>query len=98
MAAMEVRRAHPADADAIADVWLRSRAASIPAIPPPVHDDADVRAWSKRERPEGIKLWTFAANVGARRFYERHGFVAIDATAGDNEEGAPDVCYEWVAP
>lgn len=33
---------------------------------------------------------------GARRFYERHGFVVVDATEGDNEEGAPDVCYQWL--
>ena len=45
-----------------------------------------------------LKLWTFEANVGARRFYESHGFVATRRTAGDNEEGAPDVCYEWRPP
>jgi GNAT superfamily N-acetyltransferase len=46
-------------------------------------------------RPDRLELWTFAANIGARRFYERHGFLAVDATDGDNEEGAPDVRYEW---
>ena len=29
------------------------------------------------------------------RFYERHGFTAVAATNGDNEEGAPDVRYHW---
>jgi hypothetical protein len=35
--------------------------------------------------------------VRARRFYERHGFVAEATTDGDNEEGAPDVRYRWDA-
>ena len=42
-----------------------------------------------------IRLYTFQANVGARRFYERHGFVAIEFTDGQaNEEHCPDVLYE----
>jgi hypothetical protein len=52
-------------------------------------------AVAKRERPLGLRLWTFQANAGARRFYERHGFGATEFTAGDNEEGAPDIRYEW---
>ncbi|HWJ62969.1 MAG TPA: GNAT family N-acetyltransferase [Acidimicrobiales bacterium] len=143
----DVRRARPSDGEAIAAVWLRSRAASVPAIPAPVHPDDEVRDWFHRvvlperevwvaeagrsvvgllvlhgdeldqlyvdpdhvgvgigsrllalaqeERPAGLALWTFAANAGARRFYERHGFVAVGGTGGDNEEGAPDVRYEW---
>ncbi|MFL5580616.1 MAG: GNAT family N-acetyltransferase [Gemmatimonadaceae bacterium] len=43
-----------------------------------------------------LKLWTFAGNAGARRFYERHGFAAVEWTDGSgNEEGAPDVLYVW---
>src|SRR4051812_3426285 len=109
----------PHDADAIADVWLRSRRASIPAIPAPVHTDAEVREWfntvvlptlpvwiachgeeivavlvlrdewidqlyvapeftgqrvgsqlldlAKSQRPEGLRLWAFQSNLGARR-------------------------------
>ena len=38
-----VRRATPADARAVADVYLRSRHESVPAIPPPVHSDDDIR-------------------------------------------------------
>ncbi len=143
-----LRRARPDEAPAIADVWLRSRRASYPAIPAAVHSDEDVRGWfrdvvlpdrevwvgdaegavvallvldadrvdqlyvdpawtgrgigsrllavAKQQRPGGLKLWTFQANSGARRFYERHGFVATDTTDGDNEEGAPDVRYEWM--
>jgi GNAT superfamily N-acetyltransferase len=49
---------------------------------------------AKRERPEGLRLWTFASNAGAQRFYERHGFVAVKYTDGsENEEGAPDMQY-----
>ncbi|MCU1494024.1 MAG: putative acetyltransferase [Acidimicrobiaceae bacterium] len=143
-----LRRADIGEVQAIADVWLRSRAASVPAIPLPVHGDSDIRAWfsdvvlatrevwvaeasggeivgvlvlehgwldqlyldpgwtnrgigsrlvdiAKARRPEGLDLWTFQANHGARRFYERHGFTAVEITEGDNEEGAPDVRYRW---
>jgi len=44
---------------------------------------------------DSVQLWCFAANHGARRFYERHGFVAQETTDGRfNEEGCPDVRYE----
>ena len=144
---MQVRRARPDESGEIARVWLRSRAASVPHIPAPVHTGEEVRAWfetvvlptqevwvahdddvivglvalqgewieqlyvapgftgrgiggelirvAQRQRPVRLRLWTFEANVGARRFYERHGFVATGSTGGDNEEGAPDVLYEW---
>lgn len=51
-----------------------------------------------RLRPAGLKLWTFQSNLGARRFYEVHGFFATVSTTGENEEQAPDVCYEWQPP
>jgi ribosomal protein S18 acetylase RimI-like enzyme len=45
-----------------------------------------------------ILLYTFQANTGARRFYERHGFRAIQFTDGrTNEERCPDVLYELAA-
>ena len=53
-------------------------------------------ALAKEERPGGLALYTFQVNDRARRFYERHGFVATwfgDGSA--NEEGQPDVRYEW---
>jgi GNAT superfamily N-acetyltransferase len=50
---------------------------------------------ARRRRPSGLRLWTFQSNVDARRFYEERGFVAVAVTTGDNEEHAPDVCYEW---
>jgi GNAT superfamily N-acetyltransferase len=143
---VDSRRPDLDEAHAIAGVWLRSRAASVPAIPKPVHTDDEVRSYfdaivatkdvwvinqrgviaallvldgewidqlyvdpdhfgkghgsslnavAKRQRPAGLKLWTFEANDRARRFYERHGFVATGGTDGENEEGAPDVRYEW---
>jgi GNAT superfamily N-acetyltransferase len=143
---VEPRRPALEEARAIARLWLRSRAASVPAIPEPVHTDDEVRSYfdvvaatkdvwviddrggiaallvldgewvdqlyvdpdhfskghgsslitaAKRQRPAGLKLWTFEANRSARRFYERHGFVVTGATDGENEEGAPDVRYEW---
>ncbi len=52
---------------------------------------------AKALRPEGLSLWTFAANSGALRFYARHGFVAAGGTEGDNEEGLPDVMLTWRA-
>lgn len=46
--------------------------------------------------PGELLLWTFQRNAAARRFYERHGFAAIELTAGaDNEEREPDVRYRW---
>ena len=144
---MEIRRALPAEADCLADLWLRSRGASAPSIPPTVHSDEEVHRWfdevvvpscevwvadhqgevvalmvldgewidqlyvdpastgkgiggtlvtrAKGLRPAGLKLWTFQRNLGAGRFYEARGFFATVSTVGDNEERAPDVCYEW---
>ena len=148
MTAVNLRRADPADAVAVAEVWLRARRAAVPVVPSPVHPDDEVRRyfatvlvptketwlaeadgaaiavlvlddeevdqlyvtpdWQRRgvgsrlvrlaqaRRPEGLALWTFQANVAARRFYERHGFVAVAWTDGSaNEEHAPDVRYVW---
>jgi len=45
-----------------------------------------------------IRLYTFQANTGARKFYERAGFEIIALTDGaDNEEHCPDVLYELAA-
>jgi GNAT superfamily N-acetyltransferase len=147
---VSVRRAVEADAEQVADLYLRARRAAVAFIPMTAHPEDDVRRWiaahviprceawvasdeagvvvgllvldrdwldqlyveptltarrigaqllevAKRERPDGLRLWTFAANEGARRFYERHGFTARGCTSGDNEEGAPDVLYAWPA-
>jgi GNAT superfamily N-acetyltransferase len=50
----------------------------------------------KAALPAGFDLWTFVPNAGARRFYERHGFRAVEQTDGSgNEEGVADVRYLW---
>jgi ribosomal protein S18 acetylase RimI-like enzyme len=54
-------------------------------------------AHAKRRRRR-LRLYTFESNEPARAFYEKHGFRAIafgDGTA--NDEGAPDILYEWTA-
>ncbi|MFI1720201.1 GNAT family N-acetyltransferase [Streptomyces sp. NPDC020489] len=51
---------------------------------------------AKERSPRGLHLWTFQVNKPAHRFYERHGFVAVEHTDGNgNEEGEPDVRYVW---
>jgi GNAT superfamily N-acetyltransferase len=53
-------------------------------------------ALAKTRRPGGLELYTFQANAGARRFYERHGFVAIAFGDGTgNDEHQPDIRYRW---
>jgi GNAT superfamily N-acetyltransferase len=51
---------------------------------------------AKEGSPEGLRLWTFAANHRARNFYQQHGFVITDRTDGSrNEEKTPDILYRW---
>lgn len=53
-------------------------------------------AVAKERSPAGLQLYAFQVNGPARRFYERHGFVAIELGDGStNEEHEPDVRYEW---
>jgi ribosomal protein S18 acetylase RimI-like enzyme len=54
---------------------------------------------AKRLRPDGLYLWVFVKNMGARRFYERHGFRVVTlrfGAAADNMEREPDALYAWV--
>lgn len=48
-----------------------------------------------KEGREHLQLWTFVANVDARRFYVREGFREVEQTDGDNEERLPDIRYVW---
>ena len=51
---------------------------------------------ARRRQPAGLQLWTFQVNEAARRFYQRHGFVAAEWTDGAaNEEREPDLRYVW---
>jgi putative acetyltransferase len=51
---------------------------------------------AKSLHPEGLELWVFQKNEGARRFYERHGFRLVKLTDGaENWEREPDALYTW---
>jgi putative acetyltransferase len=51
---------------------------------------------AKELRPQGLHLWVFQKNEGARRLYERHGFRLVKLTDGtDNMEREPDALYRW---
>ncbi len=57
---------------------------------------SELIAVAKRERPDGLRLWTFESNAGAQRFYLRHGFHEVQRTDGSgNEERSPDILYVW---
>ncbi|WP_171131532.1 GNAT family N-acetyltransferase [Ruegeria sp. HKCCA6707] len=50
---------------------------------------------AKSESPR-LSLYTFQANQGARRFYERNGFVELERGDGSsNEENLPDIKLGW---
>ncbi len=51
---------------------------------------------AKALRPDGLVLWVFQKNTGARRFYKRHGFRLVKLTNGaENMEREPDALYRW---
>jgi len=51
------------------------------------------KALSELKKP--IRLYAFQQNYGARRFYEKNGFRAVQFSDGStNEEKCPDVLYE----
>lgn len=51
---------------------------------------------AKTLRPNGLQLRTFASNSGSQRFYERHGFVAVERGNGEGtQEKQPDIRYVW---
>ena len=52
-------------------------------------------AVAKARQPDGLQLWTFQVNARARRFYESHGFTAVEETEDSNQEKQPDVRYVW---
>ena len=53
----------------------------------------------KSLQPDGLQLWVFPKNEGARRFYERHDFQLVRLTDGaGNVEQEPDALYEWQPP
>jgi ribosomal protein S18 acetylase RimI-like enzyme len=143
--ATAIRKARPDDTNAIADVFIASRATM--AYLPKLHTNDETRAFisrmaseqdvfvaeregeivgfaslqgcwldhlyvhpsrfgthtgtklldtTKAARPSGFQLWVFQQNMGARRFYERHGCALARLTDGHaNEEKLPDALYVW---
>jgi ribosomal protein S18 acetylase RimI-like enzyme len=49
----------------------------------------------KQDLGAGLHLYTFQENFAAIAFYQREGFVEVNRTDGDNEEGLPDILFEW---
>ena len=49
---------------------------------------------AKERAPSGLQLWMFQVNEPARRFYERHGFVAEQFTDGAGNE-VKDARLKW---
>ncbi|WP_439272654.1 GNAT family N-acetyltransferase [Pseudochrobactrum sp. HB0163] len=46
-----------------------------------------------------LQLWTFQRNMQARKFYEKHNFIAVETSDGSrNEEKEPDMRYEYKIP
>jgi GNAT superfamily N-acetyltransferase len=58
------RRARRDEATPVADLWLRSRYASIPAIPPPVHSDDEVREYFASVVLPRRQLWVIEIDGG----------------------------------
>ena len=58
-----IRRAGSDEALAVATLWLRSRRAAAPAIPPSVHSDGEVEAWFRDVVLPDCEVWV----VGSRR-------------------------------
>jgi ribosomal protein S18 acetylase RimI-like enzyme len=50
---------------------------------------------AKRELSPEVSVYVFQNNVGALKFYAKHGFVEINRTSGDNDENLPDILMEW---
>lgn len=59
-----VRLAGEVDAEAVATLWLRSRKASVPLIPEPVHSDADVRSWVAGVLVPAGQTWVLEGQAG----------------------------------
>lgn len=62
---IEVRRARPDEAGAVADVLIASRRAAHPAVPASVHPDADTREWVRRHLIAEAEVWGAVDAAGA---------------------------------
>ena len=60
-----IRRAGPADAGAVADLFLRCRHHAVPDIPPLAFPDDRVRAWVEGVVRQGREVWLAEVGTGA---------------------------------
>lgn len=72
---IQVRRAGVDDVRPAAEVYLRSRHSAVPALPPLVHDDDDVRDWFAKDAYTEQELWVASDGEGA--------IVGVMVLAGD---------------
>ncbi|HEV2370130.1 MAG TPA: GNAT family N-acetyltransferase [Acidimicrobiales bacterium] len=72
--AVQVRRASRHDVGPAAEVYLRSRKAAVPAIPPPVHHDDEVGPWLAETVNSERELWIAEAADG-----QLVGMMVLDA-------------------
>jgi GNAT superfamily N-acetyltransferase len=82
MAALSLRPAEPKDADAIADVFLAARKASMPYLPD-LHSDEETRSWVRDVVLARDEVWVAA--VGDRI----DGFLALNGDVLDHLYVAP---------
>jgi GNAT superfamily N-acetyltransferase len=61
---IRIRAAEVDEAPAVAHVWLRSRSASIPSIPAPVHSEEAVRAWFSGVVLPTLDVWVATSGDG----------------------------------
>src|SRR5437588_2974256 len=59
-----IRRAREGEGEHLGSLLHASRVASIPAIPPPVHSEAEVRAWFATKVLPASEVWV--AEAGGR--------------------------------
>jgi GNAT superfamily N-acetyltransferase len=81
-----LRRAEPADADAIADLYTAARVAAVPFMPPALHTNAEDRRWFGERLADGEhEAWL------AERDGELLAFALLTATWLDHLFVRPDV-------
>jgi ribosomal protein S18 acetylase RimI-like enzyme len=51
--------------------------------------------FARKQSPDHLWLYTLQANVNARAFYEKNGFIAEKFGISPPPESAPDVEYHW---
>lgn len=74
---LTLRPADAVDIDEVAELYIATRRASTPAMPPPVHDDDAIRAWFAG-LPDSKEIWI--AETGDQGPAEVLGFAVLDGT------------------